>query len=244
MNVFIIEDEPMAAKRLAKMLEDCDEEINICNVSESVEDAVMFLNSQARIDLIFMDVQLADGISFEIFDLVSVKTPVVFTTAYDEYALEAIRVHAFDYLLKPIKKIDLINVVERFHAKTLSQHKEVNQLSHPQKSYKVLVKLGQNLKVLKLDEASFYYSENKITFFMDRNGKRYPLDLSLDKLEQRLNDKDFFRVNRQFIVNEKCIQNMVTYSVNRIKLTLEPQAHVDVIVSKDKVSRFRKWLVE
>jgi DNA-binding LytR/AlgR family response regulator len=243
MKIVIIEDEQMAANRLVKMLQDMNADCEIAAILESVQDSVAYLKTKETPDLILMDIQLADGISFEIFDMVDIDCPVVFTTAYDEYALKAFQVHAVDYLLKPIKKDELTNTLLRIKDTNQTQQETIQQLDYPGKSKKVLVKLGQHLKVLSLDEAAFYYSENKMSFYMDAHGKRFPLDLSLDRVEEMLDVKRFFRVNRQFIINDKYIQNMVTYSVNRIKVTMSPEAPDEVIVSKDKVSRFRKWLV-
>ncbi len=243
MKALIVEDEVMAADRLAKMVRETEPDIDITAILESVEDTVAYLSKHDSPDFILMDIQLSDGISFEIFDLVNITCPVIFTTAYDEYALDAFRIHAMDYLLKPIKSGELAGVLGRLHDMRNRPNDLVKQLDYPGQTKKVLVKLGQNLKVLALNEAAFYYSENKITFYMDVGGKRYPVDFSLDKLESMLNANQFFRVNRQYIVNEKSITNMVTYSINRIKLHLQPSPPDDVIVSKDKASRFRKWLV-
>ena len=243
MNVLIIEDERIAAQRLAKLLTELDENIQVSNFIEGVEEAVQYLKDNIEPDVIFMDIQLADGISFEIFDLIQITCPVIFTTAYDEYALEAFRVHALDYLLKPIKRPEVAAVLDRLSTHQIRSNNDLTNFGHPAQVKKVLIKLGHRLKVITLNEARFYYSENKITFYMGDEGKRYPLDLSLDKLEAEIDPNQFFRVNRQFIVNQEAIKGMVSYSANRIKLQLEPNPPSDVIVSKDKVSRFRKWLV-
>lgn len=243
MNIVIVEDEHMAANRLTKMVQETDDNLEVVSVLESIEDAVEYFNSNEMPDLIFMDIQLADGVSFEIFDLVEISCPVVFTTAYDEFAVKAFRVHAIDYLLKPIKSVDIQNVIGRVQKLATPIIDRIRRLQYPGQEKKVLVKLGQKLKVLNLNEAAFYYSENKISFYMDKEGKRFPVDYSLDRLEELLNMDNFYRVNRQYIVNETSIEDMVTYSVNRIKLHLKPIPPDDVIVSKDKVSRFRKWLV-
>ena len=243
MKVVVIEDEKMASKRLVKMIAKLDKDIEVAAVLEGVEESVKYIDANGCPDLFIMDIQLSDGISFEIFDLSDVTCPVIFTTAYDEYALKAFKVHALDYLLKPIKESELTEAIDRFQDIHASQSESVRQLSYPGKSKKLLVKIGHNLKVLELDEAAYYYSESKISFFMDKDGKRYPVDYSLDRLEKLLNPNRFFRVNRQYIINEDSIQNMVSYSTSRIKLHVQPEPRNDVIVSKEKASRFRKWLV-
>jgi len=241
MNVIIIEDERMAANRLAKMLTELNGEINVVEIFEGVEDSVQFFSKNQSPDAIFMDIQLSDGISFEIFDMVDITCPVIFTTAYDEYALNAFKVNALDYLLKPIKREDLAKAVDRLHQK--NETSQPLALNHPDKSTKVLIKMGHKLIVLKLNDAAYYYSQDKITFHINEPKKRYPVDYSLDKLESELSDQQFFRVNRQFIVNRDSIKTMLSYSANRIKLELEPEPPKEVLVSKDRVSSFRKWLV-
>lgn len=244
MKVLIVEDEMMAAQRLKNMISAIDASIEIIDVLEGVEDTVRYLEEHDSPDLIFMDIQLSDGISFEIFNLTTVGSPVVFTTAYDNYAINAFRVQALDYLLKPIKKDELLIAIDRAKSNEVKKVDKSNDLNHPNQIKKILIKLGQNLKVLTLDEATLYYSENKISFYLNKDGRRYPIDMSLDRLEGVLDPKKYFRVNRQFIVKQESIVNMVSYSVNRIKLLIEPDSKHEIIVSKDKVSRFRKWLVE
>ena len=243
MKVVIIEDEKMAANRLVKMMTKINDNIDIVAVMDGVEESVNHIEMNGCPDLFIMDIQLSDGISFEIFDLTDVTCPVIFTTAYDEYALKAFKVHALDYLLKPIKEAELKEAIDRFQHLQTTANESIRQLAYPGKSKKILVKIGHNLKVLELDQAAYYYSESKISFFMDKDGKRYPVDYSLDRLEKFLNPNQFFRVNRQYIVNEASIQNMVSYSTSRIKLHVEPEPREDIIVSKEKASRFRKWLV-
>ena len=243
MKIGIVEDEPMAAKRLMNLLTSIDSEIEVACILSSVEEAATYFQNAEYPDLLLMDIQLSDGISFELFDLLNITCPVAFTTAFDEYAINAFRVHAMDYLLKPIKKDDLRDVLTRLNQGKLEVSDNVKKLDHPAQTKKVLIKLGQSLKVLTLDSAAYYYSENKISFYMSAIGKRYPLDLSLDRLEEVLDVRRFFRIKRQFIVNQEHIKAMVSYSVSRIRLDMDPASKVELIVSKDKVSRFRKWLV-
>ena len=184
----------MAANRLSKMLTEINSDLHIVALLKSVEESASYFQNNEMPELIFMDIQLSDGISFELFDLISITCPVVFTTAFDEYALKAFQVHAMDYLLKPIKKTDLEHVIHRFYDQQLSVNENRDALQHPEQTKKILIKLGQTLKVLTLNHAHFYYSENKITFYMDEEGKRYPIDYSLDSLEQLLDSNAFFRV--------------------------------------------------
>lgn len=245
MKILIVEDEPMAAQRLQTMVEAVVDNAEIVAKLESVQDTADYLSKDVSLDVILMDVQLADGISFEVFDMISVDAPVIFTTAYDEFAVDAFRVHAMDYLLKPVKQNELKLALERCQDLVVKQNMTVQTaLDHPKKAEKVLIKMGQRLKVLELAQASYYHSENKITFFIHPDGKRYVVDFSLDALESKLSTSAFFRINRQFIINRAYIENMTSYSANRIKLDMSPSCAEDVIVSKDKVSRFRKWLIE
>ncbi len=243
MTIVIIEDERMAANRLVKMLNEINPQIEVEATLGSIEETTAYFQNNAYPDLMLMDVQLSDGISFDLFDLLEIKSPVVFTTAYDEYAIQAFRVNASDYLLKPIKKKELKEVLDRQYEKINEKILDQDSFDHPLRTRKVLIKMGQSLKVLTLDEAAYYYSENKITFYMSAEGKRYPIDFSLDKLEEELDSQHFFRVNRQFIIRQDNIVKMTSYSTNRIKLTMNPNSSNEIIVSKDKVSRFRKWLV-
>lgn len=249
MKILIIEDEQAAARRLQKLLADINPGHEIMGVVSSIESAVNWLQSNESPDLILMDIHLADGSSFEIFEKISVTAPVIFATAYDEYALKAFKVNAIDYLLKPIKQSDLENALRKLN--TSSEKKESNEdLIHKleeagliRKAKRILIKMGQSIKLIDLDQVAYFYSRDKISFAVLPGNKRYPLDQSLDQIEHMLDPAHFFRINRQFIVKMDSIDEMIAYSKSRVKLKLNPVTEEDAIVSKERSPDFKKWLV-
>lgn len=249
MNILIIEDEHAAARRLAKMLVDLQPASNILPVLDSVESAVCWLQENPPPDLIFMDIHLADGSSFEIFDHVCVNCPVVFATAYDQYALKAFKVSAVDYLLKPVKPQELAETLEKWKQRaSVGNHaalaETLRQAQPRQWLRRILVRMGHALKLINIADAAYFYTKDKITFLVPFGaGKRFPIDASLDKLEGTLDPDDFFRINRQFIINIKAIKEMHAYSKSRVKIVLEPPADQDTIVSAERSAAFKNWLV-
>ena len=200
----------------------------------------------------FLDIHLADGASFDIFEHVQITCPVIFITAYDEYALQAFKVNAVDYLLKPIKSSELAVALEKYQKvfkpaqapdftallATLKSQQETNYLQ------RMLIRLGHSLKLVDLADAAYFYTKDKITFLITRsNGKRYPVDYPLDKLENMLDKKVFFRINRQFIVNVASIREMHPYSKSRVKVEMDPPTDIDTIVSTERSAEFKRWLV-
>lgn len=252
MKVLIIEDENAAARRLEKLLHDIAPETVILAQTDSVEASVTWLENNPQPDLIFMDIHLADGASFDIFEHVQVKCPIIFTTAYDEYALQAFKVNAVDYLLKPIKSAELGAALHKYKQvfqpaqapdynallETLRKQQSDNYLQ------RMLIRFGHSLKLVDLSDAAYFYTKDKITFLVTRStGKRYPVDYPLDKLEDLLDKKVFFRINRQFIVNVHAIREMHPYSKSRVKVELEPSTDLETIVSTERAAEFKKWLV-
>ena len=248
MKILIIEDEQAAARRLQKLLGDIDAGHEIIGVLSSIESSVDWFNTHDAPDLILMDIHLADGSSFEIFEKVSINAPVIFATAYDEYALKAFKVSAIDYLLKPIKQPELEQALQ----KAIKPNKldTNNDLIHKleeagliKKAKRILVRMGQSIKLIDLDLVSYFYSKDKISFAVLPGNKRYPLDHSLDQIEQMVDPIHFFRINRQFIVKMEAIDEMIAYSKSRVKLKLNPPTEEDAIVSKERSPDFKKWLV-
>jgi two-component system, LytTR family, response regulator LytT len=235
MKVLIIEDEPAAARRLSKMLLEIEPAAQILACLDSVEQSLAWLADNPPPDLILMDIQLADGHSFEIFRHLDVESPVIFTTAYDEYALQAFRVHALDYLLKPIKRDELDQAIQRLRPR-------MERGVRLQWNQRFVIRTGPNLRVVELREAAWFYTENKIAWLVARSGKRYALDHTLEKLEEMLPPEQYFRINRQMIVFIGAIQEMHTVSKSRLKLRLEPAADMDAVVSAERSPAFRKWL--
>jgi two-component system LytT family response regulator len=245
MKLLIIEDEPAAARRLGKLIEELLPQAQLLPVLESIEESIVFLEQQPDIDIILLDIHLADGASFEIFRHVKVKTPIIFTTAYDQYAIEAFKVNAVDYLLKPIKKDALAAALKKFqdlNEGSKIDYQKLAQQLEPQQSVRFLIRLGQQIKLLELKDVAYAYTEERITFLMTNQGRRYPIDYSLEKLEELLPDRSYFRINRQFIIGFHAIQEMIAYSKGRVKLILNPPSEQDTIVSTERSPVFKKWL--
>ncbi len=247
MKVLIIEDESAAANRLAKLIQEIDPSIEVVEQLDSIESSVNWLEKHGAPDLLFMDIHLADGSSFEIFRFVKLDKPVIFTTAYDEYALQAFKVNAIDYLLKPLKKSELEQAINKY--RNLQKPAEMNyqalanSLQSDKYNFRFLIRFGQNIKVVEFRDAAYFYTEDKITFIVTKEGKRYPVEPSLEKLEEMADPRAFFRINRQFIINIESIKEMYAYSKSRVKLKLDPPTDKETIVSTERSPVFKKWLV-
>jgi two-component system LytT family response regulator len=252
MNVLIIEDEAPAARRLEQLIKDYDSSVSIVGVIESITAAVRWLKEHESPDLIFMDIQLADGISFEIFRQMEVKTPVIFTTAYDQYTLQAFKVNSIGYLLKPISQDELNESMRKYNdlKELFNQTKPgmlqalLNSIQQGQKVYKsrFLVKLGDRLIFIFTEQIAYFMAEDKLVFIISNEGKKYNTDFSLDDLENLLSPQFFFRINRQFITHIQSIRNIHNYFNGKLKLNLHPEPAQDVIVSRERAALFKKWL--
>jgi two-component system response regulator LytT len=248
MNCLIVEDEKVAAERLSGLIKKCDPAIDITEVVQTVKNAVQWLNTHQAPDLIFMDIQLADGLSFEIFEQTIVKTPVIFTTAYDEYALKAFKVNSIDYLLKPIDQKELKNAIDKFKENNLP--KEIpaqvfdNILHSLTKNHKnkFVIKVGEHIKVFTTEDVQCFYSIVKNTFLQNYSGRDYAISYSLDQLEDLLDPSMFFRINRKFIVSSSAISDIISFSNSRLQVKLNSNKSDDLIVSREKVQDFKKWL--
>ena len=250
MNVLIIEDEKPAARRLKRMLEKQD--IQVATMLHSVADSKQWFETNKQPDLIFLDIQLSDGLSFEIFENINLKSAIIFTTAYDEYALEAFKLNSIDYLLKPIDEDDLIKSLEKY--KTFyPDTKEVSQsisdikkllLGEQKKVHKTrfTIKVGQHLKIIDINDIECFYSENKGTYLFTSNGRNYLIDMSLEQLENEIDSNSFFRINRTFIINMTAISDMITYSNSRLKVLLNTYKEEDLIISRERVKEFKNWI--
>lgn len=250
MKVLIIEDEPLAAERLGNLVRELHAEIQLVTTLDSVQRSVVWL-SQNTVDLIFMDIQLADGLSFEIFEKIEIKTPVIFTTAYNEYALKAFKVNSIDYILKPIDKEELAAAYKKY--KTLTQQpvapsKMLESIGYAMqmltKKYKerFVIKVGEHLKSLEVKEILFFFSLEKTTFAQTKDGRKHILDFTLDQLEGLLDPALFFKINRKYIVSMVGIQDMISHTNSRIKLVLKTSDDADVIVARERVQEFKEWL--
>ncbi|RLD43001.1 MAG: DNA-binding response regulator [Bacteroidetes bacterium] len=248
MNIIIIEDEQFAFKKLAIMLNNIDNNINIVGHAKSVSEAVELIRSNNNIDLGFFDIQLADGLSFSIFDRIKIKFPIIFTTAYDNHAIRAFKHNSIDYLLKPIRMAELkaaYNKFEQLWKPSKDQTNILNNIYNQNKrSYKerFTVKVGEHIKMIKIEEINCFYSYEKGSFLQTIDERNYLIDYSLEELFQKLNPKNFFRVNRKYIINIDAIYDIIAYSNSRLKIILKTKTDSDIIVSREKVKTFKKWL--
>lgn len=250
MTTIIIEDEKPAARLLQRKLEKIDVKVDV--MLHSVEEAINWFNTNTHPDLIFLDIQLSDGLSFEIFEQINIKSAVIFTTAYDEYALKAFKLNSIDYLLKPIDEDDLEVAVVKFKNRFPKQEsiqmdfEQIKKMfSNPtEKQYKnrFTVKIGQQLKVISIDEVECFYSENKGTYIHTLENRNYLIDCTLEQLETELDPKNFFRVSRKFIIPLKAIKEISMYSNSRLKVILPTYKDDEIIVAREKVSDFKDWL--
>ena len=250
MRVLLIEDEDLAAWSLIAKLQRLDPAIEVVATLDTVKAAVDWFRANPAPDLAFFDIQLADGLSFDIFEQVKVPCPIIFTTAYDAYALRAFKVNSVDYLLKPIVQEDLAQAFSKLRqlrgAATLDAGaiQQMVQLLKT-RSYKTrfLVKIGDHLSAVAAEEIDYFFGENKIVWLRHQNGRKYPVDYTLEQLEDLLDPAHFFRLNRQYIAAIDAIKDAVSYSNSRLKLTLKnPFNDDDVLVSREKVEAFKQWM--
>lgn len=246
MNVLIVEDEPAAMRRMSKLLAEIDPSIMIAGTVDTISDAVRWIEGNARPDLAFFDVQLADGESFEIFKHTDVSFPVIFTTAYDEHAIRAFRVNALDYLLKPLKKEELEAAVNKARKVGLVRdHARIEpQATDPAPTpiKRFLIRYGDHYKVVEPKDIAYIHSQEKNTFIRTREGRDLPLDESLDRLEKQLDTEKFFRLNRQLIIHFDSIKELLAYSKSRVKVVLAPPYDEDAVVSSERSADFKRWL--
>ncbi|WP_425237551.1 LytR/AlgR family response regulator transcription factor [Ulvibacterium sp.] len=250
MEAIIIEDEKPAARRLSRLLNDLDVEALV--MLHSVEESIRWFQDNKHPDLIFLDIQLADGLSFEIFEHVEVQSAIIFTTAYDEYALQAFKLNSIDYLLKPIDDEELEQAVKKFRAlkpksqKLTLDFEDIKKLLMDplEREYKkrFTTKVGQHLKIINADEVECFYSENKGTYAATSDGRNYLLETTLENLETELEPRTFFRVSRKFYINIKYIQDIVSYTNSRLKIKLKRYNGQEIIVSRERVKDFKLWL--
>ena len=249
MNVLIIEDEKYAAERLKLLLLKSKKSIFVMDDLETVEESINWLGNNPRPDLIFMDIQLADGLCFEIFDTVKVSTPVIFTTAFDEYAIKAFKVNSVDYLLKPVDLESLVRAIDKFellHASGQQPNEKINllidQLVHNYKT-RFFVRAGQRFKSIQTSEIDYFYISGRSTFLKTISGKIYDLDYSLEQLEGLIDPGAYFRINRGYVIHIESITEMTNYSATRLKIKLRNmEPDTEIFVSRDRLSAFKGWL--
>ncbi len=251
MTTIIIEDEKPAARLLQRKLEKLNIKVGV--MLHSVEESIEWFSKNEHPDLIFLDIQLSDGLSFEIFEKIDIKSAVIFTTAYDEYALKAFKLNSIDYLLKPIDEDDLAVAILKFKTRLPKQENSL-QLDFEQikkmfqnpfeKNFKTrfTVKIGQHFKVISTEEIECFFSENKGTYIHTLDNRNYLIESTLEVLEQELDSKNFFRISRKFIVPLKSVKEIVVYSNSRLKVILPTYKEDEVIVSREKVQEFKNWI--
>lgn len=263
MNVLLIEDEELAVRKLSKLLQEVDDSIKIVGTAASVRASVAWLESNPAPDLILMDIELADGQSFEIFEQTAVESPVIFTTSYDEYALRAFKVNSIDYLLKPIKRNELEASLAK-HRRLQSQPdngtaepaepnldrmaidalvQQLRQQVQPTEYRKrFLVKHVQQWVPVEVSDIAYFYSEEGVSLFKTRSNQKFPVDYTLDELEKMLDPAQFFRANRQFILDIHSVQQIHPYFNNKLKISVKPSSEEEVIVSRERASDFKRWM--
>jgi two-component system, LytTR family, response regulator len=249
MKTIIIEDENLTAKRLEGLLQKYDPTMEVLAVLPSVEGAVGWLGANPEPDLVFMDIHLEDDLAFRIFERTGLRAPVIFTTAYDEYMIQAFKVNSIDYLLKPINYDELVQALEKFKSlkKQFTQYNldallQIIGQKEPQYKSRFMITVGTKIRSIETKEIAYFYSEEKMTFMVTKEGQLLPIDFSLDKLNSLLDPKEFFRISRQVLVSFSSIQTVHAFSKGKLKLDLAPKAKIDALVSSDRMTEFKNWL--
>ncbi len=250
MNVIIIEDEKPAARRLSRMLEELD--IKASKMLHSVEESIEWFKNNEHPDLIFLDIQLSDGLSFEIFEHVTITSAIIFTTAYDEYALKAFKLNSIDYLLKPIDEDELKVAVEKYKTQHIQQtdvqlnFEDIKKLlvNPIDRKYRkrFTIKVGQHLKIVSTEDVECFFSENKATYLHTNTNRSYLLDGALELVQTELDPEKFFRVNRTFIVQISAIKDIIAYTNSRLKIILNSYNETEIIVSRERVKEFKEFI--
>jgi DNA-binding LytR/AlgR family response regulator len=249
MKILIVEDEKLSSDHLKTLLHKIDSSIIVIDSLESIKEFEAWNESSGSADLILMDIHLADGISFEIFEKYDIDIPIIFTTAYNEYAIKAFKVNSVDYLLKPIGLSDLSDAIEKFKKfnqkdETVHLEKLINAVAILNKQYKqrFLTKMGEQIISIKTEEIGCFTAEDRIVLLKNKKGQRYPVDYTLDQLESLVDPSQFFRINRKAIVNINHIEKVSTYFNNRLKISSPLLNDEEGIVSRDRVAEFKQWL--
>lgn len=248
MNVLIVEDETTAYENMVDLLAQVDPNIHVVGNTESIRQTIKWLGGHEAPDLIFMDIHLSDGSAFVIFDEIRIEIPIIFTTAYDRYAIEAFKVNSIDYLLKPVKEDDMRRALTKFSKwgrPDISQYlSQIAQMvSKPNYSDKILIPYKDKLLPVSLSEIACFYTADKNTFVFLKNGMKYPYGKTLDQIYSTLNPHDFFRANKQFIVSRNSVSNITIWFDSRLLVSLEVDTPERIYVSKNKASEFKAWMV-
>ncbi len=248
MRVVIIEDETAAARNLEAIVRKVIPEAEVLATLESIDETVEWFTANPAPDLLFMDIHLADGESFRVFDRVEIPCPIIFTTAYDQYALEAFGVNSIDYLLKPIKEEELRRAIEKLHrlsgSELAARREGIAEIARGRDEQRVfLIPVRDKIIPLRIEQVAFFYTADEKVRATDYDGTSYPMDRSLDKLLKILSDDDFFRANRQFIVARESIADISVWFGNRLSLNLKVKTPERIVISKDRVPEFKRWFM-
>lgn len=251
MNILIIEDEPQAAKRIETLVHELLPNARVLDKIDSVKKSVQWFKNNPTPDLALMDIQLADGTSFQIFEQCEVKCPVIFTTAYDEYALKAFKVNSIDYILKPVDKNDLQAALRKLETltnsvegtrKLLNSIGEVVQKLSKKHKERFVIKVGEHLRTIEVKDILYFHSQDKTTFCCTVDNRNHILDFTLEQLEDMIDPLAYFRVNRKYFVRAEAIQDIISYTNSRLRLVLKNSTDNDVIVARERVQEFKQWL--
>jgi two-component system response regulator LytT len=257
MKIFIVEDEELAVKKLKKTLQTVDESAEVVGEADSIRSSVNWLENNPDPDLILMDIELADGQSFEIFNQTQVKSPVIFITSYDEYALKAFKVNSVDYLLKPVQKEDLEAALDKYRSMKkvyateapkpnmdfeglVKELQQKLQLKEYRKRF--LVKHAQKLVSVETDEIAYFFSDGRLNFFKTYDNRKFVVDYTMDELAEMLDPDKYYRISRSYFISVNSVEQIHDYFGNRLLLYLKPNAEKEAIVSREKVTEFKKWL--
>jgi len=246
MKIVILEDEPAAAQRISKLLVSLDEGIEVIEIMDSIESSVDWFINHRHPDLVVMDIHLADGLSFEILKEIELDCPILFTTAYDQYAIQAFKLNSIDYLLKPVKLHELKIAIEKFknhYSSRVNYTRLIDLLEERgQPERRIVIKIGQSIKMIHFKNVAFFHTAHKLNYAHLFSGRKYPVDLSLDRIEELVPSHQFFRVNRQYIINLEAIHEMLSYSKSRVKIVLDKSGDLSTVVSAERALAFKKWL--
>lgn len=251
MRVVIIEDEPHAVQRLSDLILELIPQAEILAKIDSVKKSVQWFGRNKMPDLIFMDIQLADGLSFQIFEQCEIKSPVIFTTAYEEYALKAFKVNSVDYILKPVdkdelaaslKKLNNLSANESGAARMLNNIGEAVQMLMKKYKSRFVIKVGEHLRTIEVNTIRYFYSQDKTTFCVTEENRNFILDYTLEQLEEMVDPAEFYRINRKYLVRSGAIQDIISYTNSRLKLVLKGCQDSDIIVARERVQDFKMWL--
>jgi len=250
MKVIIIEDEQLSAEHLTTLLKKVDNDVMVIGMADSIKKSVKLLSENSQVDLLFVDIHLADGLSFDIFSKISVDTPIIFTTAYNEYAIKAFKVNSIDYLLKPIGLEDLRSAIQKFEKLKHTTVQKINaekidtafNIINKQFKNRFMVKMGDTISSIKTEDIAYFIAEDGIVLLVVKTGKRYPIDYTLDQLEQLIDLNLFFRINRKVLIHIDSVKKVSSYFNSRYKITTDYLQEDDSIVSRERVNDFKNWL--